>query len=412
MLVNYLQIAWKVMLRRPFFTFVSLFGIALTMVVIMVAVSLLDHSFGPMPPESGIDRIVGVYGTSMSGPHDSIMGTAGYKLLDRYIRTLHPVEGMTVHSGFDVVYSYQTGQAQEFFEKRTDGAFWRIFDFSFVEGGPFTEDDNRNRNFVAVVNESTLKKLFGAGAHAAGKTIELGGQNFQIVGVVRDVPFLRLTTFSDVWVPLSTAKTDAYKSELVAGFMGSIQVKDKKQIPMLRAQLASVLNRVELPLGFTEIRTGLDSPFEALSRMIFSQHSNDSHPGRLTAILLGVMVLFMLLPTINLVNINLSRILERASEIGVRKAFGASSWVLVGQFVVENVTLTLIGSMLGLLGAILALRLLTISAIIPYAEYTMNYRIFGYAVVIAVFFGVLSGAYPAWRMARLHVVDALRGGAR
>ena len=44
----------------------------------------------------------------------------------------------------------------------------------------------------------------------------------------------------------------------------------------------------------------------------------------------------MLLPTVNLVNINLSRILERASEIGVRKAFGASSRTLVGQFVVEN----------------------------------------------------------------------------
>ena len=51
----------------------------------------------------------------------------------------------------------------------------------------------------------------------------------------------------------------------------------------------------------------------------------------------------MLLPAINLVNLNVSRILERASEIGVRKAFGASSRTLVGQFVVENVVLTLVG---------------------------------------------------------------------
>ena len=56
----------------------------------------------------------------------------------------------------------------------------------------------------------------------------------------------------------------------------------------------------------------------------------------------------MLLPAVNLININVSRIMERASEIGVRKAFGASSLTLVGQFVVENVLLTLIGGAIGL----------------------------------------------------------------
>ena len=64
--------------------------------------------------------------------------------------------------------------------------------------------------------------------------------------------------------------------------------------------------------------------------------------------MLLVMFLFMALPTLNLVNINLSRILERSSEIGVRKAFGASSRTLVGQFVMENVILTLVGGALAL----------------------------------------------------------------
>ena len=59
-----------------------------------------------------------------------------------------------------------------------------------------------------------------------------------------------------------------------------------------------------------------------------------------------VALLFMLLPVVSLVNINTTRILERASEIGVRKAFGGSSLTLVGQFVVENVILTLLGGAL------------------------------------------------------------------
>jgi hypothetical protein len=48
----------------------------------------------------------------------------------------------------------------------------------------------------------------------------------------------------------------------------------------------------------------------------------------------------MLLPTVNLVNLNISRIMERASEIGARKAFGASSWVIILQFMLENLVLT------------------------------------------------------------------------
>jgi putative ABC transport system permease protein len=120
----------------------------------------------------------------------------------------------------------------------------------------------------------------------------------------------------------------------------------------------------------------------------------------------------MLLPTINLVNLNVSRIMERASEIGVRKAFGASSRTLVGQFVVENVLLTLLGGVVGLAVSALVLDALSASGLVQYARFSLNLRIFGYGLALALFFGVLSGVYPAWRMSRLHPVEALRGAAR
>jgi putative ABC transport system permease protein len=123
-------------------------------------------------------------------------------------------------------------------------------------------------------------------------------------------------------------------------------------------------------------------------------------------------VLFMLLPAINLINLNVSRIMERASEIGVRKAFGASSWMLVGQFIVENVFLTLIGGMIGFVLSQLVLRSITNSGLIPYADLNLNYRIFIYGLLTAIFFGLFSGVYPAWKMSRLHPVEALRGGTR
>ncbi|HEX9187636.1 MAG TPA: FtsX-like permease family protein, partial [Vicinamibacteria bacterium] len=114
----------------------------------------------------------------------------------------------------------------------------------------------------------------------------------------------------------------------------------------------------------------------------------------------------------NLVNLSVSRALERAGEIGVRRAFGASRAALVGQFVLENVILTLIGGGLALVATEASLRALTASGLIPYADLHVNGRIFGWGLLFALVFGVLSGAWPAWRLSRLHPVDALRGGTR
>ena len=119
---------------------------------------------------------------------------------------------------------------------------------------------------------------------------------------------------------------------------------------------------------------------------------------------------FMLLPTINLVNINLSRILDRASEIGVRRAFGASSRTLIGQFLIENLVLTLIGAgdrprARGRGAADLQRQRPDRAR----RSCRSTLRVFLYGLAIALFFGLLSGVYPAWRMSKLHPVQALRG---
>jgi putative ABC transport system permease protein len=123
-------------------------------------------------------------------------------------------------------------------------------------------------------------------------------------------------------------------------------------------------------------------------------------------------LLFVSLPTMNLVSINLSRIMERSSEIGVRKAFGASSRALIGQFVLENVVLTIIGGTIGFVLSVIVLSSITRADLLPNAVFDFNLRIFAYGMGLAALFGAFSGLYPAWRMARMQPVNALRGGAQ
>ena len=186
-------------------------------------------------------------------------------------------------------------------------------------------------------------------------------------------------------------------------------------LPAIKSEFQSRLEHLEFPdtREYNQAIGGADTQFEFISRQINPRDRN-SRPKFLLATIIAMMILFMILPAVNLININVSRILERASEIGVRKAFGASSWTLVGQFIVENVLLTLIGGVIGFIGSIFVLRAISASGLIPYAEFHLNYRIFLYGMLLAVFFGLFSGVYPAWKMSRLNPVQALKGagGAR
>lgn len=413
MLRNYLKIAFKVFLRRKFFTFTSLFGISFTLLVLMTATAAFDHIFGPLPPETKLDRSLVVIKARISGPRGSRSGTAGYKLLDQCARPLSGAETVSLHSLFSSVSAYRDGERISLFMKRTDGQFWRVYDFRFLEGGPFTVEDEKNASFVAVINDAVRRRYFG-GEPAIGRTMEVDGQRFRVVGVVENVPIFRFLPFADIWVPISTSKSDAYKSELVGSFMATVLARDRADLPSIRREYAERVATVSLPdpKVFDRLQSGAETFFESFAREFFGWGAEEGRAAGLLAVIFGLMVLFMVLPTINLVNLNVSRIMERASEIGVRKAFGASRRNLVGQFVVENVLLCLAGGALGFVLSTLSLRVLSLSGVVPYAQFHMNHRVFFYGLALATFFGLFSGVYPAWKMSRLHPVEALRGGSR
>ncbi|HYO15004.1 MAG TPA: ABC transporter permease [Thermoanaerobaculia bacterium] len=415
MIKNYLKVALKVLQRRKFFTFISLFGISLTLLVLMVASAIVDHVLAPHSPETRSDRTLGIYQLVMKGEQNTQSTEPGYGFLDRYVRPLAAVPGVervSILSTSQTAVSYLGGRKIESQLRRTDGEFWRILDFEFLEGGPFTVEAERNARSIAVINETTRQRFFG-GRPAVGRTIEVDGQRFRVVGVVRDVPLLRFSSSADVWVPISSSKSSNYKEQWMNGFIALILARDRADLPAIKAEFQARLREAERhlpdPKTFQTLHAGADTLFEGAIRQFNPGDTSEIQTGKVRAVLFLLMLLFMLLPTLNLVNINLSRILDRASEIGVRKAFGASSRTLVGQFVVENLVLTLLGAVAGLILAGLVLEALNASGLLPYARLALNYRIFGYGLAMALFFGVLSGVYPAWRMSKLHPVQALRG---
>jgi putative ABC transport system permease protein len=413
MIRNYIKLALKVLARRKFFTFISLFGISLTLVVLMLATAILDNLFAPRAPESRFDRVLGVYSMGLYGERGGRTGPPGYGFLDKYLRGLPGAENVSIFSQLATTVLYHDGQKIESYVKRTDGPYWQILDFNFVEGGPFTQADDDAGRFVAVISEGMRTKLFGPHATAVGRVFEVDGFHVRIVGVVRDVPFTRYAGFSEIWLPTHTTKMENFRRSMTGAFHGIVLARSSSDFEKLRGAFADRVAKFHFddPKMYNKLVVGLDTTFEGLARLMTNNKLDRKAATVLRTIFLGIALLFITLPTLNLVTINLSRIMERASEIGVRKAFGASSRSLVGQFIVENIVLTIIGGTIGFVLSVIALWTLNRAGWIPHASFDVNFRIFLWGMVIAALFGLISGVYPAWKMSRLHPVNALRGGA-
>ena len=413
MLRHYLLLSLKVLMRRKFFTFISIFGISFTLLVLIVATAMLEHVFAPAAPETRQARTLELNTATMSGPFNRSRSSIGYRLIERYAQDLPGVEALSMYMPGATVASFVNSVKIESSLKRTDAEYWRILDFAFLEGRPFTAEEVDTATLVAVINATTRDRFF-AGGPAAGETIEAGGQRFRVVGVVADVSQARDVGFADIWVPYTTSPLRDYRERLIGGFRVLALARSRSDLPRIREEFNDRLTRVDFEGSdeFTTIVAPFETKFGSIARELGDVQNPADQSWRLQLLLGTAALLFTLLPVVNLVNLNASRIMERASEIGVRKAFGASSRTLVGQFLLENVTLTIVGCLVALALAAPVLAALNTSGVIRYAQFEINWRVFAYGVSIAGIFGVMSGVYPAWRMSKLHPAAALQGGER
>jgi putative ABC transport system permease protein len=355
--------------------------------------------------------MLSVMRVNMFGDGLRMSAHGSYSLFDRHARNLPGVEYMSIFTNSITADSFVDGRKQTLALKRTDAGFWRVFDFTFLEGRPYETRDVENADFVAVITETARQRLLG-GAAAVGRVIEVDGQPFRVVGVVADVSEMRALPYSEVWVPVTTSKAPLDEPGLLGGYQVAVVGYDRAALPGIREEFNSRLARIEVPSGADLVVAPFETQFEGFARQMMSDESLESKAPLLMGLMGAAGFLLALLPAVNLVNLNVSRILERSSEIGVRKAFGASSRTLVGQFVVENILLTFVGAIAAFALSIGVLGAINQSGVIAHAQLGMNGRIFVSGVVIALVFGILSGVYPAWRMSRLHPVSALKGQSR
>ena len=413
MLLSYLKIAWKVLLRRKFFTAISLFGISFTLMILLVVYALFDYTLGPHAPERRADKLLFASRIEMEYKTEGInRSSMGYAFLVQHVRPLRtPAKVSISESNWRETVAYVGNQTLKLDQKRTDAEFWQVLDFDFVAGRPYNQREVRDAAHVAVINEATARRYFGRTLGVVGRTIELDARPYQVVGVVRDVPLLRFSSYADVWLPVTVTTDDLHSPDYMGSHQAILLARSPADVPLMQREYEQMIARLPLPdpVKFKKI---MSEPLPLRTAVLTRYMGAPQVPGGDAPFLrrlLLIGLLFMLLPALNLVNINVSRTLERSGEIGVRKAFGATASRLVGQFLVENIFLTFLGALLGVALAAGVLHVLNDSQFFPYSNFGLNGRVFGVALAIALLFGLLSGAYPAYKLSKLPAVQALKG---
>ncbi|MEO1711708.1 MAG: FtsX-like permease family protein [Bacteroidota bacterium] len=441
MFLNYLKLAIKVLGRRKFFTFISLFGISFTLMILMIVTAFLDTQIGKNAPLTNSDELVftdmiimklmvpdttnivdsnlmdGVmrYDTTFDiGERQTSYSSSsfGFWMLDQHVRDVEPKKNFSLYSSGHSFDLFLNNNKLTLYGIYTDAPYWDIFDFQFIEGKSYSAQSVENQEQVVVMTDKAAEKYFGRSRDIVGESIELGKKEYKIIGLIK--PSLTSESFvhSDLYFPYTNIDPRYLEDrEMQGGFNGVFQVDNPKQRESLIDAIAFFGDNFNMPNPerFNDLTLIGKTFFTSYAYQLVTFYDDPKKSAWIALVILsGLLFLFLLLPTLNLININVSRIMERSSEIGVRKAFGASQGQILTQFIFENIILTFLGGVIGLILAVALQRVINASQLLGDLEMQFNYRVFLYAVLICLVFGIISGFIPARRMSKLHVVNALK----
>ena len=422
MIKQYLIQAWRLLRENPLLSSISIIGTALAICMIMVMVMSHEVKNAFFPPEVNRGRTLYVkYVSAEMKSGGSSNGPMGYALAKEGFKKLTTPEAVTVVSLYEpkaLASIPGSKNAQSYDKMLTDEAFWQVFEFSFVAGKPYTKADVDAGLKVAVITEKMAKQLFQT-TDVVGKTLLLNYTDYTVCGVVKDVSTLATAAYSQVWVPLTSQRLYVSESNQITGrYSVYILAKDKSDFAKIREETE------ELRIKYNESLTDYEAFYrnQPDSHFVYTNREAANFAPGMNKIIIQfiiVIALMLVVPAINLSSMTASRMRKRMSEIGVRRAFGATKSNLMLQVLWESMLQTLLGGTLGLILSFVAAYafkgvIYSNSAMASQMGDTIidfgalvNPIIFVYAFLFCILLNLLSAIVPAWRTSRRPIVDSI-----
>ncbi len=262
------------------------------------------------------------------------------------------------------------------------------------EGAMFSETDVRSAAKVAVIGKTVADQLF-AGNDPVGETIRIRNIPFKIVGVLtsKGVSFFGSDQDDTVIIPNTSAMRRVTGRQYLSAIL--IQASAPKEMARIQTEIATLLQ---------QRRSGREPDFTVRSQLELAEAATATSR-TMTALLGGIACVSLLVGGIGIMNIMLVSVTERTREIGIRMAVGAKGKDILLQFLIEAVTLSVIGGVIGIVLGVGISKLLATKMNWPALTSVTSILV---AFVFSAAVGIFFGFYPARKASSLDPIEALR----
>ena len=270
----------------------------------------------------------------------------------------------------------------------------QIRDWDIASGGMFTEGDVRALGKVAVIGKTVVDQLF-VNDDPIGQTLIVRNIPFKVVGVLESKGFNLFGQDQDdvVIIPYTSHMRRITSRNFVNSIM--VQAASKEAINQVQDDINTLLR---------DRHKSAEADFTVRSQLELMQMATST--SRIMSILLGAIAsVSLIVGGIGIMNIMLVSVTERTREIGIRMAVGARGRDILIQFLIEAVTLSAFG---GILGIVLGMGAAKITSHFTGWPTLTPFAWIGIACVSSAAIGIVSGFYPAWKASRLDPIEALR----
>ncbi|MFH1113047.1 MAG: ABC transporter permease [Pseudomonadota bacterium] len=273
------------------------------------------------------------------------------------------------------------------------GNFFETIHIPVSSGRQLNEADDAHRRSVCVAGPTIIETLLPKGTDPIGKKLFVGGHTMEIIGIIGGVEDKSL--LESILIPMSVARSRIDKMYEIRDIY--VRAKDWDVVPSLQESIRKVL--VANQPGYSEAMEVKYYP-ERISTI-------KSAVLLVKLFLYAALAVTLLLAGLGITNVMLAAVRERTTEIGLRKAVGATERMIMSQFLLESVAISLMGAFVGIL-----VGFISVEALKRVMNTTPAYEVFVASliggVVFSVLLGIASGYLPARKASRLDAADAMK----